>query len=363
MIEESMMYSKSNPNTYIDFFNLNMKAQVYEEMGCFVKAFTVYNQIKTIMEANKSLSSINLSYCVSITGIYLKQMKLTSALSSLETAYQLALEEYSHSNLEALKLAIDHNMIEYHFLNNEVKEADVMLQELMSNSFYENILRASGLLKYLWKNDGMTNVLRDQFITTYEKEEEENRSLNSKLMYARLIYDLRGKEKSLFVIDDVLSYARKSGIRLKIIEASLQKLSILMEQNESGHVPQDLYREAVYYACDDEIKLPFYLEADAVLAVQAQYTPKLSENFSTKERSFELSILKLCNSGGSGLLSNRELEVLKEIALGHTNKEIGECLCISLATVKTHIINIYRKLEINTRVGAVEAARRLGIEI
>ena len=44
-------------------------------------------------------------------------------------------------------------------------------------------------------------------------------------------------------------------------------------------------------------------------------------------------------------LSKRELEVLKEIAMGHTNKEIGEKLFVSENTVKTHINNIYLKLE------------------
>jgi LuxR family maltose regulon positive regulatory protein len=55
------------------------------------------------------------------------------------------------------------------------------------------------------------------------------------------------------------------------------------------------------------------------------------------------------------------LDVLREIANGRSNKEIGEILFISLATVKTHVLNIYRKLEVNSRVLAVEKARELNI--
>ena len=51
--------------------------------------------------------------------------------------------------------------------------------------------------------------------------------------------------------------------------------------------------------------------------------------------------------------TERELEVLKELAKGSTNKQIAENLYISLATVKTHIINIYGKLGVNNRVAAV----------
>lgn len=60
-------------------------------------------------------------------------------------------------------------------------------------------------------------------------------------------------------------------------------------------------------------------------------------------------------------LSKRELEVLKEIALGHTNKEIGEKLFVSENTVKTHINNIYMKLEVNRRTQAVSRAREMNI--
>ncbi len=62
-----------------------------------------------------------------------------------------------------------------------------------------------------------------------------------------------------------------------------------------------------------------------------------------------------------GVLSERELEVLRQLATGASNKEIGERLFISLSTVKTHVINIYSKLGAASRVEAVEKARSRGI--
>lgn len=52
------------------------------------------------------------------------------------------------------------------------------------------------------------------------------------------------------------------------------------------------------------------------------------------------------------VLTNRELEILKQIALGHHNREIAECLCISEKTVKNHISSIFRKLEVDDRTQA-----------
>ena len=53
------------------------------------------------------------------------------------------------------------------------------------------------------------------------------------------------------------------------------------------------------------------------------------------------------------ILSKREYEVLVLIASGYNNKVIGEELFISEKTVKNHITNIFKKLEVEDRVQAV----------
>jgi LuxR family maltose regulon positive regulatory protein len=60
-------------------------------------------------------------------------------------------------------------------------------------------------------------------------------------------------------------------------------------------------------------------------------------------------------------LSERELEVLRLIAEGLSNSEIGADLVISLSTVKGHTANIYSKLGVNSRTQAVAKSRELGI--
>jgi len=60
-------------------------------------------------------------------------------------------------------------------------------------------------------------------------------------------------------------------------------------------------------------------------------------------------------------LSQRELEVLRLVASGRSNREIARELYVSLATVKTHINNTYRKLGANSRTRAVARARDLNL--
>jgi len=58
-------------------------------------------------------------------------------------------------------------------------------------------------------------------------------------------------------------------------------------------------------------------------------------------------------------LSKRELEILGLLAQGHSNQEIATKLFVSLSTVKTHLQNIFEKLEVKRRTQAVDKAKRL----
>lgn len=57
-------------------------------------------------------------------------------------------------------------------------------------------------------------------------------------------------------------------------------------------------------------------------------------------------------------LSAREIELLRALQTGASNREIAEQLFISQATVKTHLIHIYAKLGVDNRTAAVEKARQ-----
>ncbi|RYY48176.1 MAG: response regulator transcription factor, partial [Chitinophagaceae bacterium] len=60
-------------------------------------------------------------------------------------------------------------------------------------------------------------------------------------------------------------------------------------------------------------------------------------------------------------LSSRELEVLQLMATGHSNQEIADQLFLSLSTIKTHVSNLYFKMEVTRRTQAIDKAIRLGI--
>lgn len=67
------------------------------------------------------------------------------------------------------------------------------------------------------------------------------------------------------------------------------------------------------------------------------------------------------NADINEILSIREMEVLKYLRVGLNNTEIANSLFVSVNTVKTHLLNIYTKLEVHSRTEALAKANELGI--
>ena len=61
------------------------------------------------------------------------------------------------------------------------------------------------------------------------------------------------------------------------------------------------------------------------------------------------------------VLTEREVEVLRAVAGGSTNRQAAASLHVSEATVKTHLVHVFDKLEVASRTAAVARARELGL--
>jgi DNA-binding NarL/FixJ family response regulator len=82
-----------------------------------------------------------------------------------------------------------------------------------------------------------------------------------------------------------------------------------------------------------------------------------SRNSVNSSEGKEIDTLKIQELG----ISNREYEILQEISKGLSNKEIAEKLFVSESTVKTHVSNLFTKLDVKRRTQAIQQAKSFNI--
>ncbi|MBC8060801.1 MAG: hypothetical protein H7Y18_09060 [Clostridiaceae bacterium] len=355
-IDKAMSYLVIRSNYYIVFFCFSIKSQILEDMGELNKCADLYKEMNKILESNEGLSMLTASFYIGIIGIYLKQMDLKKAENYLKSA-----EQYLSDSVLSINRGYIYNLAEYKFIIGETDEALEMVKGLLNMESFNNPVYLAPLLKYVFKLNRFSGELVQRFIEGYKSLEEINRSLDSKLLYANILLKAGEVELAMKLTDEILKYSRMHKIKLKLVQASLFKINMIYETIGRKRDIINLLREAIFYSYEDSILNPYFFEAEVVAKVIKQYESDLYNDLSLAEKEHYKKIMNLCKIGTKAILSEREIDVLNEIANGESNKVIAEHLCISLATVKSHIINIYSKLQVNNRVAAIEASKRYGI--
>jgi two-component system response regulator NreC len=129
------------------------------------------------------------------------------------------------------------------------------------------------------------------------------------------------------------------------------KIVVLTMQNSAGFVREALKNGATGYVVKEEADAQL-IEAVHLAANGEPYlNPKLGARLATEP----------ANDGAPDGLSEREVEVLTSIALGHTNSEVASQLYLSVRTVESHRAHIQQKLRLTTRAELVHYALEHGL--
>ena len=103
------------------------------------------------------------------------------------------------------------------------------------------------------------------------------------------------------------------------------------------------------------------ITTDYVAGLLAAFSPAAGRESRAEAPAPVHSVDSMQSPAQSEQLNEREQQVLRLIAAGHSNREIADILVIALSTVKTHINNLYAKLGIHSRTRALARARELGL--
>lgn len=115
-----------------------------------------------------------------------------------------------------------------------------------------------------------------------------------------------------------------------------------------GYLLKDVSSEKLYEAIRSAARGEYFLLPSITAKVMAEFSRMVRPHKTSMD---EIGVK----------LSSRELEVLKLVAQGASNKEIADTLVIAEGTVKNHLTNILGKLEARDRMQAVLKARELGL--
>ena len=354
-------------NTYVDFFAVDQLAQIYEETGDLNESLKCYEKGNALLKSTSFMLGIEANYYFGLMGVYMRQMELAKTQELLAT-----LQEFIHKNHLSnpiTDMTFYFHQAEMHFLTGNDLRAKDEIDALLNNFKGYSILTLSRLLFELDCRNLMSEEMAEEALSEMEKETEYAKQPFFKLLKARISLKFNEADKAMDQVDEVLSFSRKKHNKLRVIEAGIFKINLLLRETGTVHKREimNLLLEAIHYAYDNGIKQPFYLERELLLPLLEQVERDFKTNKSLlndREALFLKDILGLCKGEAvkievdkTELLSVREMEVLKELAQGITNKEIGERLCISQATVKTHVLSIFGKLGVSSRLMAVEKAR------
>jgi len=157
------------------------------------------------------------------------------------------------------------------------------------------------------------------------KRKRLNSLLTIDVLIAACLYALDEKEKALNILEQCVEFAGPEGYIRPFVEITDYLMEMLFSLRKSLNGVVRIHVSKLLKAC---------------------------------ELQSEFSIRPVAN-GNVEKLSQREIEVIRLVFAGMTNKEITEQLFISLNTVKTHIKNIYGKFGVTAREQAILKAREL----
>lgn len=190
----------------------------------------------------------------------------------------------------------------------------------------DHVVVRHGLRLVLESEDGIEVVAE---AGTLEETLRKTRSIRPHV----LVLDLNlGEESSLPSIPTLRAEAEATAIVVLTMQEDPSFARQALQSGASGYVLKE--------AADDEL-------------VEAVRAAARGETYLNPRLGARLAAAPPAPQGPPGDLTDRELEVLRLIALGHTNTEIAEQLYLSVRTVETHRAHIQRKLGRTTRAELV----------
>ncbi len=297
---KSLLLSLKNPRKESTAIKYNFFGLLYQKKKEYAKSINFYQKAIPDFEKYKNNRYLSNSLInIGINQLELKQFKKAknNIQLGLEKAIQVKSKENSTLGYKALT--------DYYKLTKDYKNA--LITQQYATVYHDSIVNEASQ-----KNIISTQVAYE----TYKKDEE-----IQDLAKSKKISDEKAKSNYWRFIYSVLFSV--------VIIAGLLYLIVLLRKNSDLEIQQKNTELQNYLLYIDELERK---SADNTKIEKQELSHKFDE--------YELS--------------KRQIEVLKHISNGLNNTEIAEKMFVSNNTIKTHISNIYTKLDVKNRVQAIK---------
>jgi LuxR family maltose regulon positive regulatory protein len=174
--------------------------------------------------------------------------------------------------------------------------------------------------------------------------------------------------KVLDIYERVYAQAELGSRLARVLELSLFKAVALQELGKTDDA-FTVFKKCLTLAEPERFVLLFQDAGEAVIPLLqraqveglcTEYVSKLLTVFNGQQAGAEEEALTIPSQGDLiEPLTERELEVLRLMCMGHSNQQIADEIIVSVNTVKKHTSNIYGKLGVRNRAQAVLRAREI----
>jgi len=373
--ENALEYGKKSGNVYLISTIASRLSPIEARMGLYTSSYKRCSDLITFMKESgysqitKSESTYAGVYSM-MAGIESMRTDFDDALENIKTSYSLCKKESNNT----IKV---HVIVMYSFIlygRGDVAGVKKMLNEaddiLKLNIIFPNTMGLYIAMK------GFMLIKQNELEKANHFFRENGLGFDKKISYLDelgyypyallLIIEMKFAEAEI-LLSKLLKMAQAANkiermIETKVIYAILNKatgdkekaLINLIEALEAAACENILMSFVLYHSgISDLLKEVYKIQATTKTKISKKSIDKLKLALEKREKFMKINL----EFG----LSDRELDALKLIAEDLSNQEIADKLFISLNTVKTHVKNIFLKLEVDSRTHALTKAKELGI--
>jgi len=354
---------------HISLLSLEHLGYQLQEQGQLHRALEIYQRALRILPEGHTIVAMGMAY-MGIAEVYREWNRLESAEQAMLQALKLGYEGVPHDAL--IDITVILAMIKQAQGHTDESLALLRREEMVGHqeqaAVVVKVMRAYQALFEVWHGNRQAALLWMQDVEQHmasaplnPKKEREYRIL------ARVQLAAGKYAEAEAILTQLLTFAQGEGRMRAVVKTMALQALVFQAQGHTESAMRTIIQALtlaepegyVRTFTEEGVEMTHLLNrvisagrTGAVLhRISAEYLARLLDASAERETS----------SDTHALLSEREQEILRLISSGLSNQEIADQLVIALSTVKSHVRQIFNKLNVNSRTQVLARARELSL--